>query len=62
MEKIVSLAKRKGFVFQGSEIYDGLAGVYDFAEIEIFQVNYMSHIFMGLKKIPVMLITISLGK
>lgn len=30
MEKIVSLAKRRGFIFQGSEIYGGLAGVYDF--------------------------------
>ena len=30
MEKIVSLAKRRGFVFQGSEIYGGLAGIYDF--------------------------------
>lgn len=30
MEKIVSLAKRRGFVYQGSEIYGGLAGVYDF--------------------------------
>jgi glycyl-tRNA synthetase len=30
MEKIVSLAKRRGFVFQGSEIYGGLAGVFDF--------------------------------
>lgn len=30
MGKIVSLAKRRGFVFQGSEIYGGLAGVYDF--------------------------------
>jgi glycyl-tRNA synthetase len=30
MEKIVSLCKRKGFVFQGSEIYGGLAGVFDF--------------------------------
>lgn len=30
MEKIVSLSKRRGFVFQGSEIYGGLAGVYDF--------------------------------
>ncbi len=29
MEKIVSLAKRRGFVFQGSEIYGGLAGTYD---------------------------------
>lgn len=30
MEKIVSLAKRRGFVYQGSEIYGGLAGIYDF--------------------------------
>ena len=29
MEKIVSLCKRRGFVFQGSEIYGGLAGAYD---------------------------------
>ncbi len=29
MEKIVSLCKRRGFVFQGSEIYGGLAGTYD---------------------------------
>lgn len=30
MEDIVSLAKRRGFVFQGSEIYGGLAGTFDF--------------------------------
>jgi len=30
MEKIVSLAKRRGFVFPGSEIYGGLAGTYDY--------------------------------
>ncbi len=30
MDKIVSLCKRRGFVFQGSEIYGGLAGVFDF--------------------------------
>ncbi len=30
MEKIISLCKRRGFVFQGSEIYGGLAGVFDF--------------------------------
>ena len=30
MEKIVSLCKRRGFVFQGSEIYGGLAGFYDY--------------------------------
>jgi glycyl-tRNA synthetase len=30
MEKVISLCKRRGFVFQSSEIYGGLAGVYDF--------------------------------
>jgi len=30
METIIAYTKRKGFVFQGSDIYDGLAGVYDF--------------------------------
>jgi len=30
MEKIVSLCKRRGFVFPGSEIYGGLAGFYDY--------------------------------
>lgn len=29
MEKIVALSKRRGFVFQGSEIYGGLAGTWD---------------------------------
>ncbi len=30
MEKIVSLCKRRGFIFPGSEIYGGLAGTFDF--------------------------------
>ncbi len=30
MEKIVSLCKRRGFVFQSSEIYGGFAAVYDY--------------------------------
>jgi glycyl-tRNA synthetase len=30
MEKIVSLAKRRGFVYPGSEIYGGLAGTFDY--------------------------------
>src|SRR3989344_6129216 len=33
MEKIVSLCKRRGFVFQGSEIYGGLAGTWDFGHL-----------------------------
>jgi glycyl-tRNA synthetase len=30
MDSIISLCKRRGFIYQGSEIYGGLAGVYDF--------------------------------
>jgi glycyl-tRNA synthetase len=30
LEQIVSLAKRRGFVFPGSEIYGGLAGTFDY--------------------------------
>lgn len=29
-EKIISLCKRRGFIFNGSEIYGGLAGTYDY--------------------------------
>ncbi|MFA6550638.1 MAG: glycine--tRNA ligase [Candidatus Gracilibacteria bacterium] len=30
MEKVVALCKRRGFIFQGSEIYGGLANTWDF--------------------------------
>ena len=30
MEKIVALCKRRGFIFQSSEIYGGLASTYDY--------------------------------
>lgn len=30
MEKVVALAKRRGFIFPGSEIYGGLAGTWDY--------------------------------
>jgi len=33
MEKIVSLCKRRGFVFPGSEIYGGLANTWDFGPL-----------------------------
>lgn len=33
MEKIVSLAKRRGFIFPGSEIYGGLAGTWDYGPL-----------------------------
>ena len=33
MEKIVSFCKRKGFIFQSSEIYGGLGGFYDYGPL-----------------------------
>mgnify|MGYP000271206777 CR=1 FL=1 len=35
LEKIVSLAKRRGFVYQGSEIYGGLAGTWDYGPLGV---------------------------
>lgn len=35
MEKVVSLCKRRGFIFQGSEIYGGLAGIYDYGPLGV---------------------------
>lgn len=35
MEKIVSLCKRRGFVYQGSEIYGGLAGTWDYGPLGV---------------------------
>lgn len=35
MEKIVSLCKRRGFVFRGSEIYGGLAGFFDYGPLGV---------------------------
>lgn len=35
MEKIISLAKRRGFVFPGSEIYGGLANTYDYGPLGV---------------------------
>jgi len=33
MEKIVSLCKRRGFIFQSSEIYGGLNGLWDYGPL-----------------------------
>ncbi len=35
MDKILSLAKRRGFVFQGSEIYGGLANSWDYGPLGV---------------------------
>lgn len=35
LEQLVSLAKRRGFIYQGSEVYGGLAGTWDYGPLGI---------------------------
>ena len=35
MDELVSLCKRRGFIFQSSEIYGGLQGIYDFGPLGV---------------------------
>ncbi len=35
MEEITSLCKRRGFIFQGSDIYGGLQGIYDYGPLGV---------------------------
>ena len=35
MDKLVSLCKRKGFIFQSSEIYGGVGAVYDYGPLGV---------------------------
>jgi glycyl-tRNA synthetase len=35
LEKLTSLAKRRGFIYQGSEIYGGLAGTWDYGPLGV---------------------------
>lgn len=45
MEKIVSLAKRRGFVYQGSEIYGGLAGTWDYGPLGVALKNNVKNLW-----------------
>jgi glycyl-tRNA synthetase len=45
MEKIISLAKRRGFIFQGSEIYGGLAGTWDYAHLGVALKNNIKNLW-----------------
>lgn len=48
MEKIVSLAKRRGFVYPGSEIYGGLAGTFDYGPMGVALKNNIKNIWWRL--------------
>ncbi|PIT89962.1 glycine--tRNA ligase [Candidatus Kuenenbacteria bacterium CG10_big_fil_rev_8_21_14_0_10_36_11] len=45
IEKIVSLCKRRGFVFQSSEIYGGLQGFYDFGQLGVEMKNNLKQLW-----------------
>jgi len=45
MEKIVSLCKRRGFVYQGSEIYGGLAGTWDYGPYGVALKNNVKNLW-----------------
>ena len=45
MEKLVSLSKRRGFVYQGSEIYGGLAGTYDYGPLGVALKNNIKNLW-----------------
>lgn len=48
MEKIVSLAKRRGFIFQGSEIYGGLAGTWDYGPLGVALKNNIKKLWWNM--------------
>lgn len=45
MDKIVSLCKRRGFIFPGSEIYGGLANTYDYGPLGVELKNNLKKIW-----------------
>jgi glycyl-tRNA synthetase len=45
MDDIVSLCKRRGFVFQASEIYGGLAGFWDYGPLGVELVNNIKQLW-----------------
>lgn len=45
MEQISNLCKRRGFIFQGSEIYGGLAGTFDYGPLGVALKNNIKNIW-----------------
>ena len=45
MENIISLCKSRGFIFQGSEIYGGLAGTWDYGPYGVALKNNVKNIW-----------------
>ena len=45
MEKIISLCKRRGFIFQASEIYGGIAGFWDYGPLGVELINNLKQLW-----------------
>ncbi|MGB4420715.1 MAG: glycine--tRNA ligase [Candidatus Saccharimonadales bacterium] len=45
MESIVSLCKRRGFIYQGSEIYGGLSGTWDYGPLGVILKRNISNLW-----------------
>lgn len=45
MDNIVSLCKRRGFIYQGSEIYGGLAGTWDYGPLGVALKNNVKNLW-----------------
>ena len=45
MDKLVNHAKTSGFVYQGSEIYDGLANTWDYGPLGVEMKNNIKQLW-----------------
>lgn len=45
MDKIISLSKRRGFIYQGSEVYGGLAGTFDYGPLGVALKNNIKNLW-----------------
>ena len=45
MEKVVNLAKRRGFIFPGSEIYGGVSSIYDYGHYGVLLKNNIKQLW-----------------
>lgn len=45
MEEIIALAKRRGFIYQGSDIYGGLAGTWDYGHLGLALKNNIKNLW-----------------
>lgn len=48
MEEIIALAKRRGFIYQGSEIYGGLAGTWDYGPLGVALKNNITNLWWNM--------------